>query len=91
MVWRSPRIGEDGCDGYFERLEDPSEAVNPGGDNQPQYFRHETSVRRGKVGGRGNEDEISLEEMNLPAGGIRVKDEVVITSSDWLEYKHKVF
>lgn len=91
MVWRSPRIGEDGCDGYFERLEDPSEAVSPGGDRPPQYFRHETNVRGGKVGGRGNEDEISLEEMNVPAGGIRVKDEVVITSSDWLEYKHKVF
>ncbi len=93
MVWRSPRIGEDGRDGYFERLEDPSEAVSPGGGggDRPQYFRHETNVRGGKVGGRGKEDEISLEEMNVPAGGIRVKDEVVVTSSDWLEYKDKVF
>ncbi len=94
MVWRSPRIGEDGRDGYFERLEDPSEAASPGGGgggDRPQYFRHETNVRGGKVGGRGKEDEISLEEMNVPAGGIRVKDEVVVTSSDWLEYKDKVF
>lgn len=48
-------------------------------------------MRGGKVVGRGREDEISLEEMNVPAGGIRVKDEVVVTSSDWLEYKDKVF
>ena len=91
MVWRSPRIGEDGRDGYFERLEDPSEAVSPGGGNRPSYFRHETNVRGGKVAGRGAVDEISLEEMNVPAGGIRVKDEGVITSSDWLDYKDKVF
>lgn len=84
-VWRSPRIGEDAREGYFERLEDPAEA---GG--RPQWG-HETSVRGGRVVGRGAEDEISLEEMNTPAGGIRVKDEVVITSSDWLEYKDKVF
>lgn len=92
MAWRNPRTGEDGRDGYFERLEDPSEAVSPGGTtNRPQYFRHETNVRGGRVVGRGAVDEISLEEMNVPAGGIRVKDEVVITSSDWLEYKDKVF
>ena len=35
--------------------------------------------------------DISLAEMNVPEGGIRVKDEVVVTSSDWLEYKHEVF
>lgn len=85
MVWRSPRIGDDGRDGYFERLDDSTEAGN-----RPQWG-HETNVRGGKVAGRGAEDEISLEEMNVPAGGIRVKDEVRITSSDWLEYKDKVF
>ena len=91
MVWRSPRIGDDAREGYFERLDDPSEAASPGGGNRPKYFRHETNVRGGKVAGRGAVDEISLEEMNVPAGGIRVKDEVVITSSDWLEYKDTVF
>lgn len=40
---------------------------------------------------RGAEDEISLEELHTPAGGIMVKDEVMITSSDSLEYKDKVF
>ena len=91
IAWRSPRVGPEDCrEGYFERLEDPSEAVSPGG-ARPGFFRHEANVRGGKVVGRGREDEISLEEMNVPAGGIRVKDEVVVTSSDWLEYKDKVF
>ena len=35
------------------------------------------------------EDQISLEEM-VPHGGIKVKSEVVITTSDW-EYKDRVF
>lgn len=35
--------------------------------------------------------DISLAEMNVPEGGIRVKDEVVVTSSDWLEYRHEIF
>lgn len=95
MVWRSPRIGEDAREGYFERLEDSSEGGGNGNGNgngdRPRFFRHETNVRGGKVGGRGGEDEISLEEMNVPVGGIRVKDEVRVTSSDWLEYKDKVF
>lgn len=85
MVWRSPRAGEDGRDGYFERLDDPTERANR------RQWGHETNVRGGKVVGRGAEDEISLEEMNVPVGGIRVKDEVRVTSSDWLEYKDKVF
>lgn len=97
MVWRSPRIGvEDGREGYFERLEDPLDGDGGGGGGSGSgggrtQWGHETLVRGGKVGGRGVEDEISLEEMNVPAGGIRVKDEVVVTSSDWLEYKDKVF
>ena len=81
---------EDGREGYFERLEDLPDGGGGGGGGRTQWG-HETNVRGGKVGGRGLEDEISLEEMNVPAGGIRVKDEVVVTSSDWLEYKDKVF
>ena len=79
------RSYEDGREGYFERLEDPNESGH-----RPQWG-HETNVRGGMVGGRGAVDEVSLEEMNVPVGGIRVKDEVVVTSSDWLEYKDKVF
>ena len=85
MVWRSPTIGEDGREGYFERLEDGNEG------RERSQWGYETLVRGGKVGGRGAVDEVSLEEMNVPVGGIRVKDEVRVTTSDWLEYKDKVF
>lgn len=87
-VWRSPRVGEDASEGYFERLDDTADAGGNG--NRPQWG-HETVVRGGRVVVRGAEDEISLEEIHTPAGGIRVKDEVRVTSSDWLEYKDKVF
>ena len=87
-AWRSPRTGaKDGRDGYFERLETPT-TTEAGTRSQ---WGHETTVRGGKVGGRGAVDEVSLEEMNVPTGGIRVKEEVVVTSSDWLEYKDRVF
>ena len=86
IVWRSPRIGnEDGHEGQFEHLEDAPEAGNG------LQWGHETNVRGGKVGGRGAEDEVSLEEMNVPVGGIRVNKEVVVTSSDWWVYKDNVF
>ena len=35
--------------------------------------------------------DISLAEINVPEGGIMIKEEVVVTSSDWLEYKYQVF
>lgn len=78
MVWRSRN--DDEREGPFTRLED---------EGRGQWGR-EIEVRGGKVR-RGRVDEISLEEMDVPVGGIRVKDEVVITSSDWIEYKDKVF
>lgn len=86
MVWRSPRLGNaDEHEVEFEHLEDATEAGNR------LQWGHETNVRGGKVAGRGAEDEVSLEEMNVPVGEIRVKDEVVITSTDWWEYKDNVF
>ena len=86
MVWRSPRLGNgDEHEGQFEHLEDATEAGNR------LQWGHETNVRGGKVAGRGAEDEVSLEELNLPVGEIRVMDEVVITSTDWWEYKDNVF
>ena len=36
------------------------------------------------------EDNIGLEEMDVPDGGIKVKNEVVVTTHAWL-YKDKVF
>lgn len=78
MAWRSRSD-----DNTFNRLEDPAETTRP-------KWGHETHVRGGKVKNPRSSD-ISLAEMNVPEGGIRVKDEVVVTSSDWLEYKHEVF
>ena len=86
IVWRSPRLGNgDEHEGQFEHLEDATEAGNR------LQWGHETNVSGGKVVGRGTEDEVSLEEMNVPVGGIKIKDEVVVTSSDWWEYKDNVF
>lgn len=79
MAWRSRSD-----DNTFNRLDDPMET------NTRSKWGHETHVK----GGRGKDaraSDISLAEMNVPEGGIRVKDEVVVTSSDWLEYRHEVF
>ena len=80
MAWRSRSD-----DNTFNRLEDPTETRPRGA-----QWGHETHVRGGKATNPRSSD-ISLAEMNVPEGGIRVKDEVVVTSSDWLEYKHEVF
>ena len=78
MAWRSRSD-----DNTFNRLEDPTETTRP-------KWGHETHVRGGKAKNPRASD-ISLAEMNVPEGGIRVKDEVLVTSSDWLDYKHEVF
>ncbi len=83
-VWRSRSRSDDGREGPLTRLKDPTENRRQRG--------HDVEVRGGKPrGGRGREDEISLEEMNVLVGGIRVKDEVVVTSNDWIDYKDKVY
>ena len=59
---------------------------------------HEVEVKGGRekkatgfpgFGNRLQEDEVSLEEM-VPQGGIKVKSEVVVTSSEW-EWKDRLF
>lgn len=83
-MWNSTNEG-DAAEGNFQRLEDSVES------NRRQWG-HDVAVKGGKpIGGRGTADEISLEEMNVPAGGIRVKREVLVTSSDWIEYKDRIF
>ena len=82
-AWRS-RAGE----GDDDNSSKPNDSVS---DPQGQRWGHDVEVLGGRGGGRGAEDEISLEAMNVPQGVIQVKDEVVVTSSDWLEYKDKVF
>lgn len=82
--WRSEMRNDD-RERNFQRLDEPIES-------NKQRWGHEIAVRGGRpIGGRETGNEISLEETNVPAGGIRVKMEVVVTSSDWLDYKDKVF
>ncbi len=65
-AWRGR--SDDDREGPFTRLKAPTE--------NRKLWGHDVEVRGGKPrGGRGREDEISLEEMNVPARGIRVKDE----------------
>jgi len=76
---------EDDREGNFQRLDEPTNSSR-------RQWGHSFAVRGGQpIRGRGMEDEISLEEMNVPAGEIRVKKEVVVTSSDWLKYRDRVF
>lgn len=83
-IWRS-RTRDDDREGIFQRLDEPI-------DWNRRQWGYVSAVRGGQSTGRSeNTDEISLQEMNAPARGIRVQKEVVVTSSDWLEYKDKVF
>ena len=79
-----PAIGsKDGSEtaGGFTRLEEPA----------GRGWGHNTNIHGGQREGRGsNGDNISLEELNVPHGGIKVKNEVVITTQAW-EYKDKLF
>lgn len=59
---------------------------------------YETEIKGGRnkkaagfpgLGTRPQEDEISLEEM-VPQGGIKVKSEVMVTSTEW-EWQDRVF
>lgn len=53
---------------------------------------HDVAVRGGQQsGGRELEDSIGVDETNVPAGGIRVKKEIVVTSTNWLEYRERLF
>ena len=52
----------------------------------------DVSEQGGRAGDGGSTgDDISMRELYVPAGGIVVTGEVVVTSSDWIDYSHKVF
>ena len=72
---------------HLLRPDDSSEATNK--------YGNKVSVHGGRAHGRGQEglDDISLEDMNLnlPMGRIGVKEEVVVVSSDWMEYQSRLF
>ncbi|KAK0509450.1 hypothetical protein JMJ35_007844 [Cladonia borealis] len=80
MSWRSRSE-----DTTFNRLEDAT-ATRP----LASRWGHETHVKGGKARNPRASD-ISLAEINVPEGGIMIKEEVVVTSSDWLEYKYQVY
>ena len=60
-------------------------------DQEGRKCGHGVEVSGGRGGDRWAADQTSLEAMNIPQGVIQVKDEVVVTSTDWLDYKYKVF
>ena len=82
VIW--PALGnKDEGDrvGGFTRLEEPAGS----------RWAHDTNIHRGRHEARGtHEDDIGLEEMNVPRGGIKVKNEVVITTEAW-DYKDELF
>ena len=82
-VWQT-RSREGDCDGF-------AKMDGSVGDPKSQSIGHNVEVLGGRVVGRGPDDEISLEAVNLPDGIIQVKDEVTVTSSGWLDYQDKVF
>ncbi|KAL8677165.1 MAG: hypothetical protein Q9224_000751 [Gallowayella concinna] len=79
MVWRRRDSGQ-GKAGQFSRLDDPT----------PRWG-HDVTVKGGRDTEHGSEENISLQEINVPQGQIKVKEEIVVTSTDWLEYKDRVY
>ncbi|KAL8673436.1 MAG: hypothetical protein Q9168_002140 [Polycauliona sp. 1 TL-2023] len=81
IVWRR-RDSDHGK--HFSRLEDPIA-------EQTRWGR-DVTVKGGRSTDQGGSSEnISLQEINVPAGQIKVKEEIVVTSTDWLEYKDRVY
>ena len=68
----------------FARLQD-----SPSSGNFDRWG-HEASIHGGKRKGTINSDEVYLEEMNAGQNGIRVKNEITITSHAW-EYKDRLY
>ena len=84
--WRN-RVQQDD-DGHFQRLTDASDAGEVF--KSKQQPAHECTVHGGKTNSDAGE-EVSMEEISLPAGSIAVTQEVVVISSDWIDYNYKVF
>ncbi|KAL8644091.1 MAG: hypothetical protein Q9210_007429, partial [Variospora velana] len=83
-VWRRESEDDNGDGGHIQRLTNP--LANK---HHAARWARNVSVRGGKDvehGGLGGGDEVSLQEMNVPDGQIKIKEEIMITSSDWLEY-----
>ncbi|KAL2036834.1 hypothetical protein N7G274_010377 [Stereocaulon virgatum] len=86
MMWPSRVHGED-LVGGFTRLEEGRLRR----DQTQDRWGHDVNVRGGKSNRASNvEGNVSLEELNSHHTGIRVKNEVTVTSTAW-NYKDKVF
>ncbi|KAL8809813.1 MAG: hypothetical protein Q9200_003099 [Gallowayella weberi] len=79
IVWRR-RDSSQSKAGQFSRLDDPT----------PPWGRH-VIIKGGRDTEHGSDEDISLQEINVPPGQIKVKEEIVVTSTDWLEYKDRVY
>ncbi|KAI4110700.1 MAG: hypothetical protein LQ345_006956, partial [Seirophora villosa] len=95
-IWKKRKNSGDrhhGEGGHFLRIGDPFARQHPA-----RWARHVT-VRGGKDVERGSAgdgsvvggDDTSLQEMNVPEGQIKIKEEIVITRTDWLEYNDRVY
>ena len=82
MIWPSLGKKDEGDKaGGFIRLEEPA-----GG-----RWGHDTNIQGGRERATGTiENDVSLEEMNVQHGEIKVKNEVDVTTHAWT-YKDKVF
>ncbi|KAI4201783.1 MAG: hypothetical protein LQ346_002094 [Caloplaca aetnensis] len=86
-LWRNSTKSRENSEGggrHFQRLDDPL--------TKHSRWHRDVTVRGGKDIERGSSGEdISLRDMDVPSGQIRVKEEVVITSTDWLDYQDRVY
>ena len=82
LMWRS-NTGND--NGTFTRLEELASESN-------LRWGHNVSVRGGINNPRtGHTDNISMEEMNVPPDSIKVMIEVVLVTSDRLDYHDRLY
>lgn len=82
LMWRGSNANEDGT---FTRLEEPANELNP-------RWGHSVSVSGGRNNRNGSAgDNISMEDMNVPPNGINVTTEVVLVTSDRLDYHDRLY
>jgi len=82
-MW-SRKKGDDGGLRSFTRLEERPEEIS-------ETWGHTIHVYGGKNEPGNQEDQISLEEMQIPSRRIKVKTEVTLISTERLEYRDQLF
>ena len=78
-VWRTSK--NDDPDGNFIRLE---ESLS----NSQRAWGHNVSVHGGRTSGENNE---SVDEVEVPPEGIKVKTEIILMSTDRLDYNDRLY